>query len=149
VNVSTFIPERAVIQDGSNVKFHYKLRVGEEDVESSFEREPLEYQHGEGQILPGLEEELAGLSAGDRKTVTIPPARAYGERDDTAVQEVPRDAFQNVDELAVGDVVSGQVGGKDFRAVVDQVQDETVTLDLNHPLAGKSLTFEVEIVEVG
>lgn len=138
-----------MIQDGSKVKLHYKLSVDEEQVESSFDKEPLAYTHGEGQIIPGLEQELTGMEQGEKKTVTIPPGQAYGERNDQAVQEVPKEAFGDVDELNVGDVVSGKISGQPFRATVEGIGDENITLDLNHPLAGKTLTFEVEVVEVG
>jgi FKBP-type peptidyl-prolyl cis-trans isomerase SlyD len=137
-----------VIKDGSKVQFHYSLKVDDEQVESSEGREPLSYTHGEGEIIPGLESELEGLEVGAKKSVTIPPAEGYGERNDSAVQEVPKEAFQNADELNQGDMVNGQIAGQPFRATVAEVGDETVTLDLNHPLAGKTLNFEVEVVAV-
>lgn len=137
-----------MIQQDSQVKIHYTLTVDEELVDSSSGREPLQYVHGQGQIIPGLEEQLEGLNEGDRKEVAVGPDKGYGPRRPEAVQKVPKEAFKEVDELKVGDVVSGQLGEQPFQAQVMEVGTEEVTLDLNHPLAGKTLHFAVEVVSV-
>jgi FKBP-type peptidyl-prolyl cis-trans isomerase 2 len=137
-----------MIQDGSEVSFHYTLTVDEEQVESSEGRDPLSYTHGQGQIIPGLEEALAGLDVGDTREVELPPEKAYGPRDPAAVREVPKEAFGSTDGLSVGDVVRGQAGEQEFQATVVGLGDEAITLDLNHPLAGRTLRFSVEIVGV-
>lgn len=138
-----------MIKSGSEVKLHYTLHVDEKLVESSQGGEPLSYIHGQKQIIPGLEAQLEGLSAGEKKEVTVTPEQAYGERTDEAIRQVPKSAFQAPDQLNVGDMVSGEVGGNPFQARVADVGSEDVTLDLNHPLAGKTLAFEIEVVEVG
>jgi len=138
-----------LIQDGSRVKLHYTLTVDGETIDSSEGKEPLEYEHNRGQIIPGLEAQLAGLNPGDRKEVVVEPAQGYGERDPEAVQEVPKAAFADgVEDLEPGVVVSGQSGDNVFRATVVAVKEETVELDFNHPLAGKTLHFNVEVVSV-
>lgn len=137
-----------MIEDGNQVKFHYTLTVDGTVVDSSDGGEPLSYTHGERQIIPGLEEELAGLGEGDEKSVTVAPDRGYGVHNPEAVVEVPRESFQDLDGLAVGSMVQGQMNGRDFQARVLEIGDERVRLDLNHPLAGKTLQFEVQIVEV-
>jgi FKBP-type peptidyl-prolyl cis-trans isomerase SlyD len=138
-----------MIEQGSNVKFHYTLSVDGETLDKSRDREPLTYVHGEGQIVPGLERQLEGMKAGDRKTATVAPEEGYGPHRPEAVHEVPKDAFSDASELKPGDRVAGQAQEQSFEATVTAVTDDMVSLDLNHPLAGKTLTFDVEIVEVG
>ena len=138
-----------MIKDGSEVKLHYTLTVDNEVIDSSRERgEPISYTHGQGQIVPGLEEQLLGMAAGDTKTAEIPPDKAYGERRDDAMQAVPKTSFHDAGQLKQGDVVTGESQGRTFQAMVADVGEDEITLDLNHPLAGKTLHFDVEIVEV-
>lgn len=137
-----------VIQNGSQVEIHYTLTVDDRVVDSSDGREPLAYVHGEQQIIPGLEEQLEGLNAGDKKAVSVAPERGYGAWDPNGVHKVPRSAFKSPDNVKVGDVVSGQSGDNRFQAQVTEVGSAEITLDLNHPLAGKTLHFEVEVVNV-
>lgn len=137
-----------MIQAGSQVKFNYTLRVDGQVVDSSEGREPLSYVQGRGDIIPGLEEEMAGLKAGDKKQVSIAPEKGYGTHNPQAVQKVPKANFGEAKGLKVGDLVRGQAGGREFRARVTEIGAKDVTLDLNHPLAGKTLNFDVEVVEV-
>jgi FKBP-type peptidyl-prolyl cis-trans isomerase SlyD len=137
-----------MIKSGSNVKLHYTLSVDGEVLENSTDGEPLSYVHGEGQIIPGLEEQLEGLGAGDQKTAVVPPDKGYGERMDGAIQEVPRTAFRDPERLNVDDVVTGKAGDQPIRARIAEIKPESFVIDLNHPLAGKTLHFEVEIVDV-
>lgn len=137
-----------MIKEGSQVKLHYKLTVDDKVIDSSHGREPLSYVHGQGQIVPGLEEQLEGMEAGDKKTTSVPSEKAYGQRQQDALRKVARSAFRDAGNLKQGDVVSGQAQGQPFQATVTDVGLEEVTLDLNHPLAGKTLEFEVEILEV-
>lgn len=137
-----------MIKDGSEVQLHYTLAVDDQVVDSSNEAEPLSYTHGEGTLLPALEAELIGMGAGEKKTVILDPENAYGEVDPEGVQVFPREAFAELDGLEVGDMVTGEAGGNAFRALVTAMEGEQVTLDLNHPLAGKYLCFNIEIVSV-
>ncbi|MBI2070937.1 MAG: peptidylprolyl isomerase [Elusimicrobia bacterium] len=138
----------AVIKKGSNVKMHYTLTVDGQVMDSSTGREPLAFVQGSGQIIPGLEAALEGLKTGEKKQVTVAPEQGYGVRDDRAIQKVPKTAFDNAAGLKVGSVVSGQAGNRPFQAVVTAISAKEITLDLNHPLAGKTLNFAIEIVEV-
>jgi FKBP-type peptidyl-prolyl cis-trans isomerase SlyD len=137
-----------MIKKGSTVKIHYTLSVDGVILDTSAEGDPLVYVQGSGQIIPGLEFELEGLKAGDKKEVTVAPEKGYGSVDPNAFQKVPRGAFENAKDLKVGDMVSGQMGEQVFNAVVSDLSLEEITLDFNHPLAGKTLRFAVEVVEV-
>ncbi len=137
-----------MIKKGSTVIMHYTLHADGEVVESSKGREPLEYVQGEGQIIPGLEEQLEGLAVGDTKRATVTPDKGYGTLDPQMVQQGPREALADLGELKVGDMVTGQAGERPFQARIAEIKPETVSLDLNHPLAGKTLQFDVEILEV-
>jgi FKBP-type peptidyl-prolyl cis-trans isomerase SlyD len=137
-----------VIADGKQVQLHYTLRVDGEVVDTSREGDPLTYVHGQGTLIAGLETALAGLSEGEKKEVSLPPEQAYGMRNPDATQDVPKQAFGNIENLNVGDRVGGEAGGRPFQATVVEIADETVTIDMNHPLAGKTLNFDVEVVHV-
>ena len=137
-----------MIKEGSNVKFDYTLTVDGTVRDSSAGRGPLEYTQGAGQIIPGLEEAMEGLNVGDKKTVTIAAEKAYGPVLEEAVKRVSKDAISNADQLKPGDMVGASNEGHTFRAVVKEITDTEVTLDFNHPLAGKDLTFDVEVKEI-
>jgi FKBP-type peptidyl-prolyl cis-trans isomerase 2 len=137
-----------MIKKGSQVRLHYTLTVDEEQIESSQGKDPLAYVHGSGEIIPGLEEAMDGMAVGEKKDVVVPAEKGYGEVIPDRACAVRKDAFQDSTDLKEGDVVTGQVEGKPFRAKVLAVGAEDVTLDLNHPLAGKTLHFAVEIVGV-
>jgi len=137
-----------MIQKGSKVSIHYTLKVEGEVVDSSVGQDPLNYEHGSGDIIPGLEEQLEGLKRGDKKTFIVSPEKAYGQHNPQAVEKLPRSAFKEAGEIQVGQVVSGQVGDQPFQATIVEANTDEVTLDLNHPLAGKTLNFEVEIMAI-
>ncbi len=127
---------------------HYTLTVDGKIVDSSVGKSPLLYTQGAKQIIPGLEEKLAGLKAGDKTQVRVSPEKGYGKMNPEAVQRVPRAALKDIKGLKVGSVVTGQSGNRPVQAKVRAIAKETVTLDMNHPLAGKTLNFDVEIVAV-
>jgi FKBP-type peptidyl-prolyl cis-trans isomerase SlyD len=136
------------IADGSRVKIHYTLKVDDEVVDTSSGNEPLDYIHGQGQIIPGLEEHLIGLAVGDRKEVTVAPEKGYGTHDPQGVHEVPISAFQSAENLKVGDIVSGRAEDRSFQARVIAIGNENITIDMNHPLAGKTLHFAIEVMAI-
>ncbi|MCI7044058.1 FKBP-type peptidyl-prolyl cis-trans isomerase [Candidatus Avelusimicrobium faecicola] len=137
-----------MIKEGSKAKFDYTLTVDGKVADTSAGRGPLEYTHGAGMIIPGLEKELLGMKVGDKKTVTVKPEEGYGLVLQEAIKRVPKEAISNANELKVGDMVGASNGGHTFRAVVKEIGEKEITLDFNHPLAGKELVFDVEIKEI-
>jgi FKBP-type peptidyl-prolyl cis-trans isomerase SlyD len=138
-----------IVADDTVVSFHYKLTDAEGTLtESSAEGNPITYLHGRNQIVPGLESEMVGKKSGDKFTATIAPEQAYGARNEEAVQRVPIKHIATRGPYVVGQmvVVNTREGGRQAR--VAKVGHFNVDLDLNHPLAGKTLTFDIEIVEV-
>ena len=131
------------------VSIHYTLTNDEGDVlDSSKGQEPLAYLHGFGNIISGLENALSGRSQGDKFTVSIAPAEGYGERDNEMVQSVPKSAFQGVDEILPGMQFQAQSpDGMQLVTVIDVDGDEVI-LDGNHPMAGMTLNFDVEVTEI-
>jgi len=120
-----------------------------EVLDSSEGREPLTYLHGAGNIIPGLEQALEGSAQGDNVKVTVEPAEAYGERVEDLVQEVPMEAFAGVEQVEAGMRFQATDDQGNVRVVtVTGVEDEQVTVDANHPLAGQQLHFDVNVVEV-
>lgn len=140
----------AQAKQGDTVKVHYKGTLEDGQVfDSSAEREPLEFTLGQGQIIPGFEEAVVGMESGEVKTVKIPAERAYGpHRADMAVQ-VGRDQFPPDLHPEIGQMLEvNQENGDKIVVTVTEIDGDKVTLDANHPLAGKDLTFEIRIVEV-
>ncbi|MDP8266250.1 MAG: peptidylprolyl isomerase [Candidatus Aceula meridiana] len=138
-----------MIEDGKKVKMEYTLKVNGEIVDSSEGREPLEYTQGQGAIIPGLEKQLVGLKVGDKKTVTVSPEEAYGAVNPDAFAEVPKANMPQEQEPQKGMMLQMQTpDGKTLNGTITEVKDETVVLDFNHPLAGKELLFDIEIVGI-
>jgi FKBP-type peptidyl-prolyl cis-trans isomerase SlyD len=131
------------------VSIHYTLRDDAgEVIDSSADGEPLSYLHGHGNLIPGLERELTGRKAGDRLQVKVPPTDGYGEYDSELVQRVPRRALKGIPNVQVGMRLQAQTAQGPRAVVVTHLAGDMVTLDGNHPLAGKNLNFEVEVAAV-
>jgi FKBP-type peptidyl-prolyl cis-trans isomerase SlyD len=143
------VSEAANVAKGKVVSFHYTLsdETGEQ-LETSRERQPMSYLHGARNIIPGLEKALEGRSAGDSFQVTVAPAEAYGERNEGNFQRIPAKHFQDPRRLEPGQLVSIQTRQGPVQAVVRKVGRFNVDVDANHPLAGKTLTFDVEVMDV-
>ncbi len=136
-----------VVADGVVVSLDYTLRLdSDEVVDASGDQGPLVFLQGVGQIIPGLERELAGMVVGDEKSVSVAPADAYGELNPDAFESVPRDLFPADMELAEGVELhlQDQDGGI-AAAFVSEVHPDSVLLDFNHPLAGETLNFDVKV----
>lgn len=137
------------ITDNCVASFHYTLTDSTGKVlDSSEGQDPLTYLHGAGNIIPGLEKALLGKTAGDKLNVAVTAAEAYGERDDTMVQELPTSMFSGVDQIEVGMEFHAETEHGLQVVTVTAVESETVTIDGNHPLAGVDLNFDVEVTEV-
>lgn len=137
------------IADRCVASFHYTLTNTQGEVlDSSSGGDPMAYLHGQGNIISGLEKALTGKKAGDKLDVTVAPADAYGERRLELIQQVPMTAFQGVPEVKPGMAFTAQSNQGPMRVTVTAVNDDQVTVDGNHPLAGETLKFSVEIAEV-
>jgi FKBP-type peptidyl-prolyl cis-trans isomerase 2 len=138
------------VKTGDTVRIHYTGRLDDGTVfDTSHDREPLEFTVGSGQIIPGLDAALPGMNVGEEKTVEVPCADAYGEHDPNGRQEIPREQIPEHIPLDVGTALQMQLpDGRTMPVTVAQVDEANVVLDANHPLAGKDLTFDVEMVEI-
>lgn len=140
--------ETLKVKDGVVVTLDYTLRLDDgEVIDSSVDEGPLEYLHGYGQIIPGLEKAMAGLGVDDHKTVVVPPGEAYGDVDMEAFEIVPRSMFPDDLELEEGLELSLRDVETDepFDATIAEIREKEVMLDFNHPLAGETLHFEIHI----
>jgi len=137
------------IETGSKVSLEYTLRdAGGKVLDSNKGREPLTYVQGEQQIVPGLEKALTGMHPGEAKKIVVAPAEGYGDVDPTAVAEVPKEMIPG-DALQVGtELVARNREGATRLVRIKEIKDETVIIDLNHPLAGRTLHFHVKVVGV-
>ena len=136
------------IENNKVVVFHYTVfDTDGSQVETSLGRDPLTILYGTGGIIPGLEKALEGKAAGDRVEVTVPPEEAYGERSEALVQRVPKKRFGEA-KLVPGQVLMVQTQQGPRPLTVLKVGMSVVDVDLNHPMAGKTLRFETEIVDV-
>ena len=138
------------IEKGRVVDIDYSLHLGDGNVvDKSEPGEPLTYLQGEGDIVPGLESALEGAQVGDRRQVVVAPVDGYGEHDPRGIQRVPRQAYPADFQPQVGMELSAQgPDGDEVAFVIQRVEPDAVTIDLNHPLAGKTLHFDVTVREV-
>ena len=137
-------------KDGNTVKVHYTGTLEDGTIfDTSVGREPLEFTLGEGQLILGFEEAVKGMEVGQSKTVTIPPERAYGPHLDNLVLVIEREQLpENLDPEVGQQLQMQQTDGRTAVVIVTDVSEDTITVDANHPLAGKDLTFEIELVEI-
>jgi FKBP-type peptidyl-prolyl cis-trans isomerase SlyD len=139
--------EELKVQNGQVVSMEYTLKVDGVVTDASEGREPLEYVHGAGNIIPGLEREMTGMAIGDSKDVMVAAMDGYGEEDNEAFMDVPRDQFPDEIPMKVGTEIQVQnQAGQPMFARIDQVGEKSVRLNFNHPLAGKDLHFSVKVV---
>ncbi|MEO7066607.1 MAG: peptidylprolyl isomerase [Rhodanobacter sp.] len=137
------------IAEHSVAAFHYTLTDDDGQViDTSAGHDPLTYLHGSGQIVPGLEKQMDGRSEGDKFTAVVAPEEGYGVRNDELLQEVPRAAFAGVADIQPGMQFQGHGPQGDINVTVSKVEGDKVFIDGNHPLAGKTLHFAIEITDV-
>ena len=132
------------------VTIHYKVVDSESGdlIDSSENKQPMVYLHGAQNIIPGLEKALEGKQIGAELDVRVTPEEAYGPRRDEQVQQVPRDAFKEMEKVEPGMAVTAQTEQGPVNLIVTEVSEATVTVDANHPLAGKTLDFSVKVESV-
>jgi len=136
------------IEANQIVSIEYQVKDGDTVVDSNVGGAPLVFMFGKGQIIPGLENGIVNMTAGEKADVLVKPADAYGEYNAEATQEVPKDQFAGID-LAVGMTLYGQSeDGGTTQVTVKEIAEENVTIDFNHPLAGKDLMFTVTVNEI-
>ncbi len=137
------------IKSGSTVTLDYKVFVDGQLVDETAPEQPLVYVQGEGQIIPGLEKNLEGLNAGDKKEVVVAPEEAYGEYSEERLMHVPREDLPADVEPEVGMQLQAMSdNGSMFVGVITNVTSDHVDVDFNHPLAGKTLRFEIQVQDV-
>ena len=138
------------VKSGDKVKVHYhgKLTNGE-TFDSSTDREPLEFEVGNGSVIKGFDKGVTGMRVGEKKTINIPYDEAYGPKDPEMMFEYPKENFPKDLQIELGlPLTMRDEDGQSFEVIVAQVKEETVLLDANHPLAGQDLIFEIELVEI-
>jgi FKBP-type peptidyl-prolyl cis-trans isomerase 2 len=138
-----------LIKKGSTVTFAYRLFHDDVLMDETLDGKPMTYVQGEGSLIVGLENEMNGLKQGDKKTITVAPEDAYGIHTDEKIIRVPRKEIPKEADIHEGDKVPGKdPEGEMLVGTILELNDEFVSIDFNHELAGKELRFEVEIVEV-
>lgn len=138
------------VKEGDVVRVHYtgKLTTGEQ-FDSSVGREPLEFTVGAGQMIKGFDAAMPGMNVGEKKTIKLAPKDAYGEKDDQAIIEFPKENVPADMKLEPGmELTLGDEQGRPVPVVVVEVKEDAIVLDANHFLAGKELVFDVELVEI-
>ena len=141
--------EVITIQKGKEVSFDYTLTVEGQIIDSSQNKEPLTYVHGEGKIIPGLARQLEGMKIGDKKDIPVNPEEAYGEINPNAFQEVPKSKLPGNVEPRIGMTLQANApDGRSQLVRITEVKDDSIVIDMNHPLAVKKLNFQIEVVSI-
>ena len=136
-----------MIEKGSKVKVHYTGKFEDNNIfDTSKDKEPLEFTVGEGQLIPGFEQGVVGLNSGDKKTVELEPEQAYGPVRDELINEVPMEKLP--EGVKQGQMLQAQTEQGAMNVMVTEVKEKTATVDANHPLAGKKLIFDLEVMEI-
>ena len=137
------------VENGHNVKVHYRgtLTDGTEFDNSRTRGETLDFTVGNAGLIAGFTDAVLGMTVGETKNISIPPEEAYGPRMEEAIQEVEASAFTSIPDMEVGGLIQGNGPNGTFVAKVANITETHVTLDLNHPLAGETLNFEIELLE--
>lgn len=138
------------VKSGDKVKVHYHGRLTNgETFDSSEGREPLEFEVGGGMVIKGFDDGVTGMTVGEKKTINIPFAEGYGPSSPDMIVDMPKDRFPADMQIELGmPLVMSDGQGQQFQVKIVEIKDESVILDANHPLAGKDLIFDLELVEI-
>jgi FKBP-type peptidyl-prolyl cis-trans isomerase SlyD len=136
------------VENGKVISLEYTLKLeNDEVIDTNLGKAPLTYTHGTHQIIPGVEAAVDGMEIGQAKRAVVPPTEGYGDPDPNAFHEVPKQKLP--EGIAVGTQLHGKdAEGREIRPIVSAIKDETVLLDFNHPLAGKTLYFDLKVVNI-
>tara|TARA_R110001592_G_scaffold350329_3_gene646386 strand:+ start:877 stop:1293 length:417 start_codon:yes stop_codon:yes gene_type:complete len=136
-----------MVKEGNTVKVHYTGKFEDDKVfDTSKEREPISFKVGEGMMIPGFENGVVGLTVGESKTLKITPEEGYGQRNDSLINEITLDKLP--EGVVKGALLQAQTEQGPMNVVVSEVKEKTAMIDANHPLAGKNLVFDIELVEI-
>ncbi len=139
------------VAKGDKIKVEYVGKLKDGTVIDSSEKQgaPLEFKVGEGQIINGFDTAVVGMEKGEEKEITLPPNKAYGDRNPELIQELPKENFPEDQEIRPGMVLMMKLqDGRQIPAVISEIKDNSVILDFNPPLAGKTLIFEIKVVDI-
>ena len=136
--------------EGSAVNVHYRGTLSDGTIfDSSYDRgEAISFTVGAGEMIPGFDAAINGMTIGEKKTINLTSEESYGPHNPDAIREVPKASFPDDFNFLEGHAVEGSAGGRPLRGTIKEVNDETVTIDFNHPMAGKDLNFEIELVGI-
>lgn len=142
--------KKTIAREGREVKVHYKGTFDDGTVfDSSYDRnQTIEFTVGAGQMIPGFDAAVNGMKVGETKTVNIPAEQGYGAHNPDGVQLLEREQFPDDFDFQSGVIIEGTVGDQVVRGIIKEVEGTNVVVDFNHPMAGKDLNFEIELVEV-
>lgn len=138
------------VKQGDKVKLHFRGRLkGGEMIATTEGKEPVEFKAGVGEILPGIDDELIGMNKNEEKEITLSPEKGFGQRKEELIVDVGKRVLQGK-KVQVGQRINVQTQqGRVMPAQVVEIKEDRITLDLNHPLAGKELTFNIKVVDIG
>jgi FKBP-type peptidyl-prolyl cis-trans isomerase 2 len=138
------------VENGNRVKVHYKAKIEDGEIfETSENRPPLDFKVGDGEVMPGIEQGVIGMSVGETKTITMPPEEAFGKRHNELIVEVTKNEFPNHITPEIGQRLKvNRPDGQEILVTITGLSEEIITLDANHPLAGYTLIFDIELVEI-
>lgn len=142
--------KKTIAKAGRSVQVHYKGTLNDGTTfDSSYERgEPISFTVGAGEMIPGFDSAVSGMKMGETKNISLKPVEAYGDHNPEGIQVVNKEHFPEGFQFETGVVIEGQVGSQPVRGVINTIDEQTVTVDFNHPMAGKDLNFEIELVKV-
>jgi len=149
IYIGIFLVDMMVVEKGNTIKVDYTGSFEDGEVFDASEKhgEPLEFKAGEGMVVPGFDAAVIGMEVGEEKSVTLKPEEAYGEKHPNAVQIVPKDKFPA--EAKEGMMIGVPLpNGQQIPAKITKIDDKEVTIDMNHPMAGKVLVFKIKIVSI-